>query len=129
MQYNRFYPDRFQLSTSAWGPGFDKKKLSAFMTPQILSVGLEDLIRSPPTASLPLNTDAQGGIGFALLPNNYLNGVGIVAENFFIGSSLEVSAKSRGDVISQLLLVRIHSSTLHLPRFFGPDVNITTGKE
>ena len=90
MKYNRFYPDRFQLSTSAWGPGFDKKKLSAFMTHQILSVGLEDLIRSPPTASLPLNTDAQGGIGFALLPNNHLNGVGIVAENFFIGSLLEV---------------------------------------
>ena len=125
MQYDRFYPGRFQLSTSAWGPGFDKKKLSAFMTPQILSVGLEDLIRSPPTGSLPLNTDAQGGIGFALLPNNHLNGVGSVAENFFIGSLLEVSAKSR-DVISQLWLVRMQ---LHLPRFFGPDVNITTGKE
>ena len=125
MQYNRFYPVRFQLSTSAWGPGFDKKKLSAFMTPQILSVGLEDLIRSPPTGSLPLNTDAQGGIGFALLPNNHLNGVGIVAENFFIGSSLEVSAKSR-DVICQLWFVRMQ---LYLPRFFGPDFNITTGKE
>ena len=99
------------------------------MTLQILSVGLEDLIRSPPTASLPLNTDAQGGIGFALLPNNHLNGVGIVAENFFIGSSLEVSAKSR-DVICQLWLVRMPSSTiLHLTRFFGPDVDITTGKE
>ena len=125
MQYDRFYPGRFQLSTSAWGPGFDKKKLSAFMTLQILSVGLEDLIRSPPTGSLPLNTDAQGGIGFAVLPNNHLNGVGIVAENFFSGSLLEVSAKSR-DVISQLWLVRMQ---LHLPRFFGPDVNITTGKE
>ena len=129
MQYNRFYPDRFQLSTSAWGPGLDKKKLSAFMTLQILSVGLEDLIRSPPTGSLPLNTDAQGGIGFALLPNNHLNGVGIVAENFFSGSLLEVSAKSRGDVISQLWLVRMHSSTLHLLIFCGHDVNITTGKE
>ena len=85
------------------------------MTPQILSVGLEDLIRSPPTGSLPLNTDAQGGIGFALLPNNHLNGVGSVAENFFIGSSLEVSAKSR-DVISQLWLVRMQ---LHLPRFLA----------
>ena len=129
MQNNRFYPDRFQLSTSAWGPGFDKKKLSAFMTLQILSVGLEDLIRSPPTASLPSNTDAQVGTGFALLPNNHLNGVAIVAEKFFIRSSLEVSAKSRGDVISQLWFVRMHSSTLHLSRFFGPDVNITAGKE